>query len=41
VRHDIFVVEDSGMGINVSIEVGLCGDSIALQVNIDGLVKLE
>jgi hypothetical protein len=42
VRHDIFVVEDSGgLGINVSIEAGLCGDSIALQVNIDGLVKYE
>jgi hypothetical protein len=41
VRHDIFVVEGSGLGINVSIEAGLSGDSIALQVNVDGLVKWQ
>jgi hypothetical protein len=41
VRHDIFVVEDSGLGINVSIEAGLCGDNIALLVNIDGLMNWE
>jgi hypothetical protein len=41
VRHDIFVIGDSGLGINVSIEAGLCQDSIALRVNIDGLVKWE
>ncbi|KAF2126884.1 HET-domain-containing protein [Dothidotthia symphoricarpi CBS 119687] len=39
VRHDIFVVGDSGLGINVSIKAGLCQDTIALRVNIDGLVK--
>ena len=39
VRHDIFVVGESGMGINVEIRAGMCGDHIALQVLIDGLVK--
>ncbi|KAF1945966.1 HET-domain-containing protein [Clathrospora elynae] len=41
VRQDMFVVGDSGLGINVSIEAGLCGDSIALQVQVDGLVKWQ
>jgi hypothetical protein len=39
VHHDIFVVEDGGIGINIDIKPGLCGDSIALQVHIDGLVQ--
>jgi hypothetical protein len=38
-RNDMFLVGDSGLGINVGIVAGLCGDSIALQVLIDGLVK--
>lgn len=38
-RHDIFVVGESGMGINVEIRAGICGDHIALPVLIDGLVK--
>jgi hypothetical protein len=41
VRHDIVLFGDSGLGINVSIEAGLCGDNIALRVNIDGLMKWE
>ena len=39
VRNDMFLVGDSMLGINVSIVAGLCGDSIALQVLIDGLVR--
>ena len=39
VRHDIFVVEQSGMGINIEVTAGMCGDHIALQLLIDGLVK--
>jgi hypothetical protein len=39
VRNDMFLVGDSGLAINVDIRAGLCGDSIALQVHIDGLVK--
>jgi hypothetical protein len=38
-RHDIFVVADSELGVNVSIRAGLCGDSVALQVLIDGLIR--
>jgi hypothetical protein len=40
-RHDIFIVGDSSLGINVSIRPGLCGDRIALQLHIDGLVKWQ
>lgn len=39
VRHDIFVVGESSLGINVTIRAGMCGDCVALQVLIDGLVK--
>lgn len=39
VRHDIFVVAESGMGVNVEVRAGLSGDHIALQLLIDGLVK--
>jgi len=39
VRHDIFVVGDTELGINVSIRAGMCDDNVALQVLIDGLVK--
>ncbi|KAJ4305832.1 hypothetical protein N0V90_001364 [Kalmusia sp. IMI 367209] len=39
VRHDIFVIGESGMGVNISIRAGMCGDNVALQVLIDGLVK--
>jgi hypothetical protein len=38
-RNDMFLVRDSGLAVNVGIQAGLCGDSIALQVHIDGLVK--
>ncbi|KAF2250968.1 HET-domain-containing protein [Trematosphaeria pertusa] len=38
-KHDIFVIGDSGLGVNVSIRGGLCGDSVALQVLVDGLLK--
>ncbi|KAH7386038.1 heterokaryon incompatibility protein-domain-containing protein [Pyrenochaeta sp. MPI-SDFR-AT-0127] len=41
VRHDIFIVGSSGLGINVSVQAGLCGDRIALQVHVDGLVKWQ
>jgi hypothetical protein len=39
VHHDLFVVEDGRIGIKIDIRPGLCGDSIALQVHIDGLVQ--
>lgn len=39
VRHDIFVVGESGMGINVEVGAGLSGDHIGLHLSIDGLVK--
>ncbi|KAF2851723.1 hypothetical protein T440DRAFT_507139 [Plenodomus tracheiphilus IPT5] len=39
VRHDVFI--DGDLGINVSIRAGLSGDSIVLQVSIDGLVKWQ
>ncbi|KAF9738960.1 het domain containing protein [Paraphaeosphaeria minitans] len=39
VRHDIFVEEESGMGINVEVRAGLSGDCIGLQLLIDGFVK--
>lgn len=38
-HHDLFVVGDGQIGINIEIKAGLCGDSIALQVHVDGLVK--
>ncbi|KAJ4376214.1 hypothetical protein N0V83_001496 [Neocucurbitaria cava] len=38
-RHHIFLVGNSGLGMSVSIRAGLVGDSIALQVHIDGLVR--
>jgi hypothetical protein len=38
-HHDLFIVGDGNLGINVEIKAGLVGDSIALQVHIDGLVK--
>lgn len=41
VQHDMFVLSESGIGININIEAGLCGDRISLQVNIDGLVKWQ
>lgn len=40
-RHDIYLFGDSGLGINISIKAGLCRDSVALQVHIDGLVKWQ
>jgi hypothetical protein len=39
VHHDLFIVDDGKIGINVEVKAGLCGDSIALIVHIDGLVK--
>jgi hypothetical protein len=39
VHHDLIVLGDGKLGINIDIKAGLCGDSIALQVHIDGLVK--
>ncbi len=39
VRHDLVVVGTTGLGINVSINAGLCADSIVLQVHVDGLMK--
>jgi hypothetical protein len=39
VHHDLFIVDDGKIGINVDVKAGLCGDSIALIVHIDGLVK--
>lgn len=41
VRSDIFLVGDSGVAVGVNIRAGLCGDSIALQVHVDGLVKWQ
>lgn len=41
VRHDLVVIGSGGLGINISINAGLCGDSIALQVHIDGLMKWQ
>ena len=41
VRHDICIVGSSGLGINVSVKAGLCGDSIALHVYVDGLMKWQ
>ncbi|OAK95617.1 hypothetical protein IQ06DRAFT_352632 [Phaeosphaeriaceae sp. SRC1lsM3a] len=38
-HRDLFVVGDGQIGINIEIKAGLCGDSIALQVHIDGLVE--
>ncbi|KAH7380478.1 hypothetical protein DE146DRAFT_637487 [Phaeosphaeria sp. MPI-PUGE-AT-0046c] len=38
-HHDLFVVGDGQIGINIEIKAGLCGDSISLEVHIDGLVK--
>jgi hypothetical protein len=38
-RHDIFIVGDSDLGVNVSIRAGLCGDNVALQVLVDGLIR--
>ncbi|KAL1592838.1 hypothetical protein SLS60_011254 [Paraconiothyrium brasiliense] len=38
-RHDIFVIAESGMGTNVEMRAGLSGDHIALHLLIDGLVK--
>jgi hypothetical protein len=39
VHHDLLIVGDGKIGINVEVKAGLCGDSIALIVHIDGLVK--
>ncbi|OAG09555.1 uncharacterized protein CC84DRAFT_1137308 [Paraphaeosphaeria sporulosa] len=39
VRHDIFVVGESGMGINVEVRAGLSGDHIGLHLLVDGFVK--
>jgi hypothetical protein len=39
VHHDLIILGDGKLGINIDIKAGLCGDSIALQVHIDGLVK--
>jgi hypothetical protein len=39
VRHDIFVVGESGMGINVEVRAGLSRDHIALHLLLDGFVK--
>jgi hypothetical protein len=39
VHHDLIILGDGKLGINVDIKAGLCGDSIALQVHVDGLVK--
>ncbi|KAL6711447.1 hypothetical protein ACN47E_004381 [Coniothyrium glycines] len=41
VRHDMIIIDHDSIVINVSIEAGLCGDSIALQVNVDGLMKWQ
>lgn len=38
-HRDLFIVGDGSLGINVEIKAGLVGDSIGLQVHIDGLVK--
>ncbi|KAF1962252.1 hypothetical protein CC80DRAFT_542570 [Byssothecium circinans] len=41
-RHDIFVVPgDIGLGVNVCVRAGMWGDSVVLQVLIDGLVKVS
>jgi hypothetical protein len=39
VHHDLIVLGDGKLGINIEIKAGLCGDSIALLVHIDGFVK--
>ncbi|CAO2651923.1 Nn.00g002060.m01.CDS01 [Neocucurbitaria sp. VM-36] len=39
--HHIFFVGNSGLGMSVSIRASLLGDSITLQVHIDGLVKWQ
>ena len=41
VRSDMFLVGDSDLAINISISAGLCGDDIALNVYIDGLVQWQ
>jgi hypothetical protein len=38
-HHDLFVMGDGNLGINVEIKAGLVGDSIALVVHVDRLVK--
>lgn len=38
VRSDIVLVGSSGVGINVGIKAGLVRDSVALVVELDGLV---
>ncbi|USP78162.1 hypothetical protein yc1106_05436 [Curvularia clavata] len=40
-RNDMILVQDNDLAINVNISAGLCGDSIALKVYIDGLVQWQ
>jgi hypothetical protein len=38
-RHDIFMIGDTGLGVNVTVRAGMLGDNVVLQVMIDGLAK--
>jgi hypothetical protein len=38
-RHDLYIVEESGVAVNINIKAGLWADCVSLQLLIDGFIK--